>query len=203
MNTYESAIVLAPQTSPADIKEFKAKLVNILKEQGADIILEDDWGVRTFAQPTSKGVRSGVFLYTVYRADENFNKELERQLKIDDRVLKYLLVRLNDGLAPEEIVKSYKKPSFETDNQGRVMRSDDDKDRKIFAKKRACWFKAKGISPDWKDPKTYSWVVSEFGKISPARVTGVSAYYQREVTKTIKRARTIGFISYISNRVAH
>jgi ribosomal protein S18 len=62
------------------------------------------------------------------------------------------------------------------------------------------FFKSNNIIADWKDPKTYSWLVNEFGKISAARVSGVSRKHQRYVTTAIKRARTLGIISHISSR---
>lgn len=79
---------------------------------------------------------------------------------------------------------------------------DVDKDRKMFAKKRSDWFLAKKTSPDWKDPSTYAWLVNEFGKISPARVTGLTPKNHRLAVAAIKRGRQMGLISYLSNHVA-
>ncbi|OFZ37462.1 MAG: 30S ribosomal protein S18 [Bdellovibrionales bacterium RIFOXYD12_FULL_39_22] len=58
------------------------------------------------------------------------------------------------------------------------------------------------MTPSWKDPATYSWLISEFGKISPARVSGISRKYQRRITSEIKMARQLGIASYLSNRIA-
>jgi ribosomal protein S18 len=79
---------------------------------------------------------------------------------------------------------------------------DVDKDRKMFAKKRSDWFLAKKTSPDWKDPSTYAWLVNEFGKISPARVTGLTPKNHRLAVAAIKRGRAMGLISYLSNQTA-
>lgn len=79
---------------------------------------------------------------------------------------------------------------------------DVDKDRKMFAKKKSDWFIAKKTTPDWKDPSTYSWLVNEFGKISPARVTGLTPKNHRLAVAAIKRGRAMGLISYLSNHVA-
>jgi ribosomal protein S18 len=72
----------------------------------------------------------------------------------------------------------------------------------MFSKRKSCYFSAKKTQPDWKDPSTYSWLVNEFGKISPARVTGLRPKYQRMATSAIKRGRCMGLISYMSNNVA-
>lgn len=79
---------------------------------------------------------------------------------------------------------------------------DIDKDRKMFSKKRSCWFCAKKTEPDWKHTSTYTWLVNEFGKISPARVSGLCAGHQRSSKRAIKQGRNIGLLSYLSNRVA-
>ena len=72
----------------------------------------------------------------------------------------------------------------------------------MFARRKSCWFTANKTAPDWKDPMSYAWLVSEFGKISPARVTGISRKMQRLATVNIKRARGIGLLSYMSGRTA-
>ena len=79
---------------------------------------------------------------------------------------------------------------------------DVDKDRKMFAKKKSDWFIAKKTTPDWKDPSTYSWLVNEFGKISPARVTGLTPKNHRLAVAAIKRGRAMGLISYLSSHTA-
>ena len=78
--------------------------------------------------------------------------------------------------------------------------SDVDKDRRMFSRKKNCWFCAKDASPDWKNPHSYSWLVNEFGKISPARVSGLCSKHQRHATTAIKRGRNIGVLSIVSNK---
>ncbi|MEI8347856.1 MAG: 30S ribosomal protein S18 [Pseudomonadota bacterium] len=82
------------------------------------------------------------------------------------------------------------------------MEFDVEKDRRNFSKRKSCWFTAKKICADWKDPGTYSWLISEFGKITPARISGISAKHQRIVTQTIKRALQLGLCSQLSGRIA-
>lgn len=82
------------------------------------------------------------------------------------------------------------------------MGYDEGRDRKMFAKRKSDWFIAKKIKPDWKDPSTYSWLVSEFGKIQPARMTGLTPKNHRLAVAAIKRGRQMGLISYLSNYVA-
>ncbi len=77
-----------------------------------------------------------------------------------------------------------------------------DKDRRMFSRKKSCWFCAKKEDPDWKETSSYDWLINEFGKISPARISGLCSIHQRMATMSIKRGRNMGMISYVSNQTA-
>jgi len=101
---------------------------------------------------------------------------------------------------PEQRHVENDRPDHSARDSSNIDQNSIDKDRRMFARKKACWFCAKNDLPDWKDPFSYAWLVNEFGKISPARVTGVCSKHQRKATTAIKRGRDIGFISAISNQ---
>lgn len=64
-------------------------------------------------------------------------------------------------------------------------------------RKRFCKFTSLGIEEiDYKDIKLLSEYISETGKIIPARITGTSAKYQRQLTKAVKRARHLALLPY-------
>ena len=59
----------------------------------------------------------------------------------------------------------------------------------VLNKKRVCQFSAANVEEiDYKDIDLLSKFINESGKISPARMTGTSAKYQRQLTTAIKRA---------------
>ena len=70
----------------------------------------------------------------------------------------------------------------------------------IFVKKRrACPFTAAGIRHiDYKDINTLLQFVTERGKIIPRRITGVSAYHQRQLSQAIKRARHMALLPFVA-----
>ncbi len=51
---------------------------------------------------------------------------------------------------------------------------------------------------DYKDVDLLRRFVTERGKILPRRVTGLTAKQQRQLTKSIKRARTVALLPYIN-----
>lgn len=77
-------------------------------------------------------------------------------------------------------------------------RSSDSMDSRSKKRKR-CPFAAVNFGEiDYKDIETLSKFVTERGKILPRRITGVSAHYQRKLTKAIKRARMVALLPFVA-----
>lgn len=94
MNQYETVIVLTPLLSEDLAKEALAKFKSIITDSGAEIIAEDSWGLRKLAYPIEKKA-SGFFHLTEYKAEGELINKLELALKRDERVLRFLTVRLD------------------------------------------------------------------------------------------------------------
>jgi small subunit ribosomal protein S18 len=54
---------------------------------------------------------------------------------------------------------------------------------------------------DYLDTKTLQRFINDQGKILPRRITGVSAYQQRLVTRAIKYARHLALLPFVANDV--
>ncbi len=66
-------------------------------------------------------------------------------------------------------------------------------------KKKRCPFTAAGIRKiDYKDVETLKRFITERGKILPRRITGVSAYHQKQLTEAIKRARHVALLPFVA-----
>ncbi|WP_072281250.1 30S ribosomal protein S18 [Rappaport israeli] len=64
-------------------------------------------------------------------------------------------------------------------------------------RRRGCRFTAEGINEiDYKDLNTLRNYITEVGKIVPARITGTSAFYQRQLASAVKRARFLALLPY-------
>lgn len=78
------------------------------------------------------------------------------------------------------------------------MNSRGKKKRRVFHRRKVCRFCAdSSIIIDYKDIKTLKYFITERGKIIPRRITGTCAKHQRELTRAIKRARTIAMLPYV------
>ncbi|MEY4754120.1 MAG: hypothetical protein RJA44_1795 [Pseudomonadota bacterium] len=67
----------------------------------------------------------------------------------------------------------------------------------LFKRKRFCRFTVTGVTEiDYKDLDVLRDFVGENGKITPARLTGTRAIFQRQLTVAIKRARFLALLPY-------
>ena len=67
----------------------------------------------------------------------------------------------------------------------------------LFRRKRFCRFTVAGVEQiDYKDVDVLLDFISENGKIVPARLTGTRAFFQRQLSVCIKRARYLALLPY-------
>jgi small subunit ribosomal protein S18 len=67
----------------------------------------------------------------------------------------------------------------------------------LFRRKRFCRFTVAGVTEiDYKEIDVLRDFIGENGKITPARLTGTRAFYQRQLTTAIKRARFLALLPY-------
>ena len=67
----------------------------------------------------------------------------------------------------------------------------------LFKRKKFCRFTSGVVKAvDYKDVATLSDLVAENGKITPGRLTGTRALYQRQVAVAVKRARYLALLPY-------
>ena len=199
---YETAVVLRAEIDEGGMNSIKEMITKTIAEFDGEILIHDDWGMKTFAQPFTNGAKNGRYVYYMYRANTEANKELDRKCRINEGIHRSLIVKLGSDVEKDKLAKAYRRPgTVQTEDVPKPDYNEEGMsgDRKFSPKKRNCWFSANKTGPDWKDPSTYAWIVNEFGKISAARVSGLTPKFQRAATSAIKRGRCLGLISYVSN----
>lgn len=91
---YETVFILTPVLSEEQAKEAVTKFRKILKDLGATIVHEENWGLKKLAYPIQKK-STGFYTLFEYKADGNAVAELEVAFKRDERVLRFLTVALD------------------------------------------------------------------------------------------------------------
>ena len=71
--------------------------------------------------------------------------------------------------------------------------------KQYFRRKKVCRFCVEKIDDiDYKDVRMLNAFISERGKITPKRITGVCAPHQRRLSEAIKQARNIALLPFAS-----
>ncbi len=94
LNQYETVFILTPVLSDEQMKEAVKKYQGYLKDKGAEIVHEENWGMRKLAYPIQKK-STGFYHLMEFKADTQLIAELELALKRDERVMRFLTVKLD------------------------------------------------------------------------------------------------------------
>ncbi len=92
MNNYETVFILTPVLSDAQMKEAVEKFKTLLTDQGAEIVNEENWGLRKLAYPIDKKT-TGFYNFIEYNADPTVVDKLEINFRRDERVIRFLTIK--------------------------------------------------------------------------------------------------------------
>ena len=109
MNNYETVFILTPVLSDVQMKETVEKFKNLLKDQGAEIVNEEDWGLRKLAYSIDKK-STGFYTFLEFKAAPSVIENLELNFRRDERVVRFLTVK-QDKFAHEYALKRRNKKS--------------------------------------------------------------------------------------------
>jgi small subunit ribosomal protein S6 len=95
---YDLIFIARPATPEDEIKKVITGIETTCAEKGAKIEKTEFWGTRKLAYRVAKH-REGIYVYQQIRTNhEELIAELERRLRVQDVVIKYLTVRLDEDL---------------------------------------------------------------------------------------------------------
>ena len=103
MNNYETVFILTPVLSDVQMKEAVEKFKDILTAAGAEIINEENWGMKKLAYPIEKK-STGFYQLLEFKAEPTVIDKLELNFRRDERVIRYITVKL-DKYAAEYAAK--------------------------------------------------------------------------------------------------
>lgn len=91
MNKYEALFILSPtleeEKRNVAIERFKA-----IVETNGEVVNVDEWGSRKLAYEIEKQ-KEGYYVLMEFNADPNLPKELERNFRISDFVMRFMVTR--------------------------------------------------------------------------------------------------------------
>ena len=91
MNKYESIIIVNPCLKDVEIEKLREKIQNLIKENGKFESIED-LGIKRLAYEIRKN-NEGHYIIFNFESNSDFIVELERVYRINDDILKFIVVR--------------------------------------------------------------------------------------------------------------
>ncbi|MDI6687854.1 MAG: 30S ribosomal protein S6 [Desulfobacterales bacterium] len=127
MRRYETIFIINPDLSNEQRVPIFEKLKGLITQQGGVLVIVDEWGDKRFAYEIKKKSR-GYYVRLDFCGTGALVNEMERSLRIDDSVLKYMTVLLDKDADVERIKKQMAEveASKEQTAQGTTIASDDE-----------------------------------------------------------------------------
>ena len=102
MRRYETVWVVHGDLPDEEVKATIDKFSRIISTQGGVLVGLDDWGRRKLAYKV-KGTARGYYVVADFAGDPATVKELERNYRIDDRIIRYHTVKKADRVDLEAL----------------------------------------------------------------------------------------------------
>ncbi len=94
VNQYETVFILTPVLSEDQVKETVKTYEKLIKDNGGEMVNRESWGMRKLAYPIQKK-STGFYNLFEYRVDGSYIEKLEVLLKRDEKVMRFLTVKLD------------------------------------------------------------------------------------------------------------
>ncbi|MGD9097020.1 MAG: 30S ribosomal protein S6 [Desulfobacterales bacterium] len=102
MRRYETIVIVDPDIGEEQRAPVFDRIRELVPQKGGLVVEFDEWGARKMAYEVKKKKR-GYYLRVDYCGTGGLVDEMERQFRIDDRVLKYMTILLEDEVDMEAI----------------------------------------------------------------------------------------------------
>jgi len=90
---YETIYIVKPDLAEEENKALTTRINEVIAKMNGEVRKLEDWGVRKLAYPIDKITR-GRYMYLRSDGDAALIAELERRLRLDERVIRYQSVKL-------------------------------------------------------------------------------------------------------------
>lgn len=94
MNKYESIIIVNPKLNEKQQNEIENKYKKIINKNG-NVISIENIGKKKLAYEVKKN-KEGIYIEINFTSEASFIAELKRQYKIDENVIKFIVIRKED-----------------------------------------------------------------------------------------------------------
>jgi small subunit ribosomal protein S6 len=100
LREYETVFLVKPDLTDDAVDKIKDRVRGVVDREGGKMIRFTIWGKKKLAYPIQKQNRA-IFVHAHYLGGATLVAEIERNLRINDEVTRYISSRLQDGVDPD------------------------------------------------------------------------------------------------------
>ncbi|MEW5984392.1 MAG: 30S ribosomal protein S6 [Acidobacteriota bacterium] len=98
---YELVYIVSPDATEQDVADLHEQVASTIARLQGELMKTENWGRRKLAYRIGKH-REGTYVLEVFTGTGELTKELDRRLKVFDRVIRHLIVRVDEELRVAE-----------------------------------------------------------------------------------------------------
>lgn len=103
--TYEVMFIIDSKTSEEDITRLNENLLQVITDQGGSVTKHENMGRRQLAYPIGRQTEGHYVLFEVDGSGREI-AELERRMRVNDQVIRYITVRVDEDRQRAEKFKA-------------------------------------------------------------------------------------------------
>lgn len=105
---YEVVVLMHPDATLEEQKELFKKNKATIEGFSGSINSLETWGKRTLATPIGK-LKKAIYFHSTFEADTQAIAEIERTMRINDKVLRFMHTRLDERVSLPKFMEGFKK----------------------------------------------------------------------------------------------
>ncbi len=97
--------IINPETDAEKIEKLNDAVGKLIEKEGGEIVRMDDIGIRNLAYPIQKKNTGHYVLFEINGTGQEI-LELERRMRVNDLVIRYMTVRVDEDRKKAEAIKA-------------------------------------------------------------------------------------------------
>ena len=108
MAFYENTIIAKQDLGDNEIKSLKEKYNKLINKSSGKVIKIEEWGLMSLSNKI-KNYKKGFYIHYKFEGDNKTLSEIEKKIKVDVSIIRYLTVRYKKLDTKNEFFKKEKK----------------------------------------------------------------------------------------------
>lgn len=105
--TYEVMYIVNPETASDRIEKLNDAVGKLIEKEGGSVVRLDDIGLKDLAYPIEKKKQGHYVLFEIEGTGQEI-AELERRMRVNDMIMRYITVRVDEDRKKADAVKAKK-----------------------------------------------------------------------------------------------